>query len=125
MASFWEIEMRETVTVSDICAGNVVVLIASLMIGRIDLGMGTCGLLANIRCPKLKVRNTHERVASVVMLSTQKPNSYVKQFMRYICNAYYVDSILLQCLHLKLARVTAEFHATALYSKQWNRSQFE
>lgn len=71
MASFPEFEVREAVTVSDMCMDNVAVLIASLMIGRIDLEMGTRGVMATIRGPKLKVINTHERFASVVMLSTK------------------------------------------------------
>jgi hypothetical protein len=45
--------------------------------------------------------------------------------MRYISDAYDVDSILLQCLHFKSALVSVEFHANALYSKQWKISQFE
>jgi len=71
MASFPEFEVREAVTVSDMCMDNVAVLIASLMIGRIDLEMGTRGVMATIRRPKMRVINTHERFASVVMLSTK------------------------------------------------------
>jgi hypothetical protein len=94
--------------------GNLAVFITSLLRGRLDLEMGARDVLATLRGPQLYPINdgfgltTCEQrqqdrfaKASVVMLSYDPPNSSMKQFMRYICNAYKVHSILLQCFPLK------------------------
>lgn len=72
MAISAEFEVRETVTVSDMCIHNVAVLIASLLRGRTDLEMGVRGVMVTLRGPKLKeingfglARNTHIRLAFV------------------------------------------------------------
>lgn len=94
--------------------GNLAIFVTSLLRGRLDLEMGARDLLATLRSPELYVINKGFGLttcepkeenrfgeASVVMLSYNTPNSSMKQFMRYICNAYKVHSILLQCFPLK------------------------
>lgn len=95
-------------------AGNFGVFITSFLRGKLDLELGARDILATLRGPKLYEINdgfgltTCEESpenrfgkASVVMLSYNPPNSSMKQFMKYIFNAYKVHSILLQCFPLK------------------------
>lgn len=91
--------------------GNLAVLITSISKGRLDLEMGVRDVLATVRGPKLHKINevglaTSEdyKKASVVMLSSSKPNSSVRQFMKYISNVHHVHSILLPFKSFKSAQ---------------------
>lgn len=89
------------------CMGNLAVFVTSLLRGRLDLEMGARDVLATMRGPKLVEINNGFGLttckaqeydkASVVMLSLQTPNLSIRQFMKYISNAYNVHSIILQC----------------------------
>ena len=93
------------------CVGNLAVLITSISKGRLDLELGVRDVLASIRGPKLheinkgfgwttcKESKDHEKDskdyenASVIMLSSSKPNSSMRQFMRYIGGALHLHQI--------------------------------
>lgn len=92
------------------CIGNLAVFFTSLLRRRLDLEMGVRDLMATITGPELKkiqqenhvkglttISNNRYIHASVLMLSTDTSNSSVRQFMKYMKNAYEVESILQQC----------------------------
>jgi hypothetical protein len=97
------------------CLGNIAVFVRVCMKGMLTLEMGARDVLAATRGPKLEdingfglsTRREYTK-ASVVMLSTYKPNSSMRQFMKYLSHAHDVDSILLKCFPLKSVAVTAE-----------------
>jgi hypothetical protein len=68
---------------------------ASLLSRRFDLEIGAKFALATLRGPKLEdmngfgqTKNKDVRIAYIVVLSTQMSNFTVRQFMKYISNAY-------------------------------------
>lgn len=91
------------------CIGNLAVFVTSLLRGRLDLEMGARDVLATMRGPKLEdisngfglTTSKEYHKASVVMFSSQTPNLSIRQFMKYISNAYNVHSIILQCFPVK------------------------
>lgn len=91
------------------CLGNLAVFVTSLLRGRLDLELGGRDVLATMRGPKLEDINNgfgHTTSAdyskvSVVMLSNCAPNLSMKQFMKYISNAYNVHSTVLQFFPVK------------------------
>lgn len=91
------------------CLGNLAVFVTSLLRGRLDLELGGRDVLATMRGPKLEDINdgfglttsTDYTQVSVVMLSNRAPNLSMKQFMRYISNAYNVHSTILQFFPVK------------------------
>ena len=91
---------------------NLAVFITSLLRGRLDLEMGIGDVLATLRGPQIYEINdgfglsTCEQQleypfgkASIVMLSYDPPNSSMKQFMKYICNAYKVHYATLMAVY--------------------------
>nr|ABK24775.1 unknown [Picea sitchensis] len=100
------------------CIGNLAVFVTSLLRGRLDLEMGARDVLATMRGPKLEdisngfgrtTSNVYKKV-SVVMLSSHTPNLSIRQFMKYISNAYNVHSIILQCFPVKSSASQGNTH---------------
>jgi len=114
-----QLEFSEAVTgsasfpdVGIACIGNLAVFITSLLRGRLDLEIGARDVLATNRGPKLKgisrfgLRTRY--APDVVMLSNNMSHPSMREFMKYISYAHGVNSLLLECLPLKSAAVTAE-----------------
>ena len=118
-----QLELSETVTgfvsfpdIGITCLGDLAIFFTSLYRGRLHLEMGARDVLATITGPKMESINGYGlttckgdlKSASVVMLSTSTPNSSITQFMKYFSNAHDVEIILLQCVPLKYATITAQ-----------------
>jgi len=106
MAISAEFEVRETVTVSDICAHSVGVLIACLLRGRIDLEMGVNGVMATLRGHKLNeingfdlTRNIHIRFVFVghfigipIMKDVNGVGLTINTLGRFVFAGYFIDA---------------------------------
>lgn len=103
------------------CIGNLAVFLTSLLRRRLDLEMGVRDLLATITGPELKkiqqdnhvkalttISDKNYKYASVLMLSTDTSNSSIGQFMKYMKNAYEVESILQECRRYDLSKCATQ-----------------